>query len=154
MSTGGITTADQLKALERRGRCAVEVRTPRFEITQRQPTAPRLTLEIPPPANGCTYTAAEAAKICGVGRKTLRNWISVGRRAGGATVYLDTLAVPAGEIAPEALCRFLSRVNLCDVVVKPHGASPGTPLLATPSPGPPRNSFNSGSPQRQGGTEG
>ena len=145
MSQGGITTLEELKDLERRGRRETKVRQVDFSLTNRRPSAPRVTLEIPPPENGCTYTAAEVAKVCRVGRKTVRNWMSTaGRRANGATVRLATLAVPAGEVAPEALCRFLSRVNLCDVTVKPHGASPGIPPCNCP-PGPPRNSFGEGS---------
>ena len=122
---GGITTKAALDALERSS-LALQVpkRTAAVARVLRRPrgAAPipsRASLVLPPPQDGCTYSAAEVGAICHVNPDTVRNWIACGRRAGGQTTYLEALTVPAGRVAPEALCSFLSRNNHVDVSVSP-----------------------------------
>lgn len=117
MSRKGITTLAELHELERQAIGLPHAPSARAPLSIPEPD-PRAPLEIPPPLNGVAYSAAEVAVICGVTERTVRNWISAGRRARGGVVNLTALAVPRGRIAPESLCRFLSRINGISVAVR------------------------------------
>lgn len=73
---------------------------------------------ISPPADGCSYRAAEVAGLLDVRLATVRDWIS--RGVGG--VRLRTLRVPRGRVAPADLCAFLSAVNGREVRLTAKGA--------------------------------
>lgn len=129
MSRKGITTEAELHQLARESWPLATGPRPRKNdpSPRRQPSAAtRGSLVIPPPEDGCTYSASEAAAICHVTLPTIRKWIATGRRARGEVVYLAALAAPRGRIAPEALCRFLSRINGISITVReaPGGESP------------------------------
>lgn len=74
--------------------------------------------QIPPPAEGATYSAADVARITGVSEATVRGWVCRGLKVSGGEVKLQTLRAPRGRITPAALCVFLETVNGVKVLVR------------------------------------
>ena len=85
---------------------------------------------IPAPADGSTYTRAEAARIAGVSQATLAGWVSRGLHG----VRLLALRHPRGRILPDAFCPFLSSVNAVQVVMGGRCCASSGPPWEAPGP--------------------
>lgn len=101
----------ELGQLEQRAAAADLRKAGRRRVRISRPPHQRGSLVIPSPGDGVTYSVEEVSAICHVAVSTVRNWIAGGLHVAGETVRLSALTMPRGRIAPDALVRFLARVN-------------------------------------------